>query len=97
MQDSGKIFNPDFFVLDTKNKVVYRKECFNEGSDLPEEMIVRDRRYTQTELRKICEGRSLEILAIGHVKAGNFELVNSIDTNEEPTYEILVIARKQLI
>lgn len=95
MQSSGEIFNPDCILLDTETHIVYRKEIFDEGSRLPTELIVRDRRYTMGELRRMCTSSGLTVEVCGFVKAGNFSLASEND--QTPTKEILVIARKGLI
>jgi 2-polyprenyl-3-methyl-5-hydroxy-6-metoxy-1,4-benzoquinol methylase len=95
MQDTGNIFDPNYFVLDKRSRVVYRKEVFNQGASLPTELVVRDRRYGLDEIREIIEREGLEVIACGHVRAGSFESVDNADT--QPTKEILVLARKLLV
>src|SRR5262249_43684935 len=46
MESTGDIFNPAFFIADRNTQIVYRKEQFDRGHDLPTELLVRDRRYT---------------------------------------------------
>jgi 2-polyprenyl-3-methyl-5-hydroxy-6-metoxy-1,4-benzoquinol methylase/GNAT superfamily N-acetyltransferase len=95
MQKTGDVFDPDYFLLDKNAKVAYRREIFDEGVDLPVELIVRDRRYGKDEIRNICTTAGLVVELCGYVRAGDFEIATKPDT--EPTREILVIARKQLI
>lgn len=94
MQRDGEIFNPERILLDTKNKLVYRREIFDQGSSLRTEEIVRDRRYTFSDLTTMCKVAGLSIDAIGYVRAGRFELIN--DQPDAPTKEILVVANKAL-
>jgi hypothetical protein len=75
--------------------VVYRRETFDEGAELPVELVVRDRRYDRIEIENICAAAGLDVEICGFVRAGNFGIANEPDT--EATKEILVIARKRLI
>ncbi|AOX16684.1 GNAT family N-acetyltransferase [Kozakia baliensis] len=95
MQESGEIFNPDYILLDTRNKVVYRREIFDNEKNFRMEEIVRDRRYTFNDLRKMCKSAGLTVLAIGYIRAGAFQMIN--DSVEEATKEILVLAKKELV
>jgi 2-polyprenyl-3-methyl-5-hydroxy-6-metoxy-1,4-benzoquinol methylase len=95
MQRDGEIFGPENILLDTKNRLVYRREIFDQGANLRTEEIVRDRRYTFGDLVEMCEAVGLSMQAIGFVRAGRFELINTPPA--EPTKEILVIARKSLV
>ena len=95
MQTTGEVFNPDHILLDTRNKVVYRREIFDSGEKFRIEEIVRDRRYTFSDLRDMCNAASLTIQAIGYIRAGKFHMVS--DNLKEPTKEILVLAKKGLV
>lgn len=95
MATSGEIFDPKFVLLDQDRHIAYRKEVFDKDDRLPRELIVCDRRYTLTEIRKTCEKSGLEVVSVGFVRAGNF-LLERTDSSD-PTKEILVIARKRLV
>jgi hypothetical protein len=82
-------------LLDTRNKVVYRREIFDNGENFRIEEVVRDRRYTFNDLRAMCHAASLTVLAVGYIRAGSFQLIN--DNLEEPTKKILVLAKKGLV
>jgi 2-polyprenyl-3-methyl-5-hydroxy-6-metoxy-1,4-benzoquinol methylase/predicted acetyltransferase len=73
METTGDIFNPDLLLIDNKTNVVYRKEQFKSGSELPVEVIVRDRRYTEDEIRKLCESNDLKIIWSRFVKSGDWD------------------------
>jgi len=94
MQQSGEVFGSNV-LIDTKTKITYRKENFDEATSLPEELIVRDRRYDFEDLRKMFSKNKLEILHIGYISAGHFEKV--LDHQSQPNKEILVIAKKGLL
>lgn len=95
METSGDIFAPEFTVLDERSRIFYRREHFRCGNSLPEEFIVRDRRYEQSEIKRLCESCGIKIEICSFVNAGNFEMVS--DNISGPTKEILVIGRKQLL
>src|SRR5258706_2827434 len=78
MEASGEVFDPDRMIVDKKLHLVLRKEQFHQGSDLPTELLVADRRYTFDDLRALCEPL-LDIHSLGYVKAGDFERVDSGD------------------
>ena len=61
MEQTGNIFDPDHYMLDTETSVVYRKEQFSEGDSLPEELVVRDRRYSRVEIEEMCKEAGLEV------------------------------------
>ena len=54
MEASGDIFNPDYFMLDEDDSLVYRREQFTKGRDIPSELIVRDRRFYGEEIEAMC-------------------------------------------
>ena len=95
MQDDGEIFNPDYFILDTRSRVCYRRERFDQGHDLPLQLDVRDRRYALNEIAELCRAAGLDVVLCGHVRAGKFELAR--DDGDKLTKEILVIGRKGLL
>ena len=94
MEKSGEIFDPEHMIVDKQMKLVLRKEQFHQGNDLPDELLVADRRYTINDLRELCKGR-VDVHRIGYVRAGQFHLVD--EDHKEPLKEILVIGRKLLI
>ncbi len=95
MQTSGEIFDPEYVLLDTRNKIAYRREIFDNGSNLRVEQIVCDRRFTFNDITIMCEAAGLKLHAIGYIAAGNFGMLDQQPA--VPTKEILVIARKFLI
>jgi 2-polyprenyl-3-methyl-5-hydroxy-6-metoxy-1,4-benzoquinol methylase/GNAT superfamily N-acetyltransferase len=82
MQDTGNIFNPDFFILDPKTHIVYRKEQFDrEGNRLPCELIVRDRRYSRDELIQMCNSVGFLMLDTKYVAVGRWGKPSLAGTN----------------
>jgi 2-polyprenyl-3-methyl-5-hydroxy-6-metoxy-1,4-benzoquinol methylase/GNAT superfamily N-acetyltransferase len=90
MEKSGEVFNPKFYMIDRKTEIVYRKEQFKEGDRLHEEFIVRDRRYTDTQIRLHCANAGLDVVWSKFVKAGKW----NEQLRGEEAKEILVLCRK---
>ena len=40
MEKTGNVFDPDHYLIDQNTRIVYRKEQFAEGAELPEELLV---------------------------------------------------------
>ena len=90
METSGEVFDPEHYMIDRDTRIVYRKEQFEEGSCLPQELLVRDRRYTSTEIEHLCRDAGLNIVWSRFVRAGAWEQLLSADDAKE----ILVLCRK---
>ena len=91
MEKTGDIFNPEYYMIDTDTKVVYRKEQFKEGYPLPVELIVRDRPYLKEDIERMCENVGLEVVWTKFVRAGNWD--EDLDRHNERAKEILVLCR----
>jgi 2-polyprenyl-3-methyl-5-hydroxy-6-metoxy-1,4-benzoquinol methylase len=90
MEKSGDVFNPEFYMIDEKTGIVYRKEQFKEGDGLHEEFIVRDRRYTEPQIRSQCEAAGLDVIWSKFVKSGRW----NEDFLPDETKEILLLCKK---
>jgi hypothetical protein len=90
MEATGNVFDPDYYMIETSTRVVYRKEQFEAGAGLPEELIVRDRRYSEAEIRSVCEAAGFEVIWSRPVRAGKWDAEESSDRAKE----ILVLCRK---
>jgi hypothetical protein len=55
MEESGLIFDPEYYLVDEKSHLIYRKEQFRRDGKFPSEWVVRDRRYSRNELVDLCE------------------------------------------
>lgn len=93
MEQTGDIFDPAFFMLDTETDIVYRKEQFREGDRLPEEMIVRDRRYTPAQIARMCEEEGFSVLWYRRVRAGDWKTDQAPDSGRAK--EILLLCEKR--
>ena len=92
METTGEIFDPDYFMLDEDSAMVYRKEQFTRGSDLPTEVIVRDRRFSAKEIASLCSDAGLKVVWTRPVRAGRWE--QRLDEQDDGAKEILVLCRK---
>jgi 2-polyprenyl-3-methyl-5-hydroxy-6-metoxy-1,4-benzoquinol methylase len=90
METTGNIFNPEFYLIDRETKIVYRKEQFTKGYGLPEEILVRDRRYTEDQIRHLCVDAGLDVLWCRFVRSGRWEEPLTAYSAKE----ILVLCRK---
>ena len=91
METTGDIFDPDFYMLDEDSNVVYRKEQFTEGQDLPAELIVRDRRFSREEIEGMCAEAGLDVEWTRFVRAGRWH--DPLEEQDDRAKEILVLCR----
>lgn len=92
MENTGNIFNPEYYLVDTDTHLIYRKEQFSTGNQLPIELIVRDRRFTMTEIKALCQKAGFKIQEANYTSAADWNIsYNSIDKNAK---EILLICKK---
>ena len=93
MESTGDVFNPDFYLLDEDTSVVYRKEQFTEGRELPTEMVVRDRRFSKEEIQEMCNTAGLEVVWTRFVRAGRWQ--QPLDEHDDRAKEILLLCRRR--
>ena len=92
MQRTGDIFNPDYYMIDKDTNIVYRREQFNSHNQLPQELIVRDYRYTKIEIEKMFTEVGFEVVFSKYVQAGKWDIeLKSTDTKAK---EILLLCKK---
>ncbi len=92
MEQSGSIFDPDHLLY--FGSVYYRKEQFERGvSQLPAELVIRDRRFTRQELTDLLEGFGFEVLDVRPVQAGQWDREPPLDDDDERAKELFVLAR----
>lgn len=92
MEKTGNIFDPKYYLIESRTKVVYRKEQFDNGNQLPIELIVRDRRYRQNEIEDMCREAGLRVVWSRFVGLGKWE--EAIDGKDDRAKEILVLCTK---
>lgn len=92
MEQTGDIFNPDYYLLDNKAQVVYRREQFANGGSLPVELIVRDRRFIKEEIEGICRSVGLKVVWSRFVRAGKWDV--PLEREDNNAKEILILCEK---
>lgn len=92
MEATGNVFNPEFYMIDRNSEVVYRKEQFAEGDQLPVQLVVRDCRYRRAEIEERCRKGGLEVIWSRFVQAGHWD--KALDGRDPHAKEILVLCRK---
>jgi 2-polyprenyl-3-methyl-5-hydroxy-6-metoxy-1,4-benzoquinol methylase len=94
MEHTGEVFAPKYYVIDTDTRIVYRKEQFSEGTLLPEELIVRDKRYRADEIKSMCERAGLKVIWSRYVRAGHWDKpLSPISPTDAHAKEILVLCQ----
>ncbi|MCD8119985.1 MAG: bifunctional GNAT family N-acetyltransferase/class I SAM-dependent methyltransferase [Lachnospiraceae bacterium] len=91
MQQTGDIFEPEYYLADCSKNIVYRKEQFESDGLMPAEYVIRDRRYTGEELRTLLNEAGFVVKNLVYTRAGFLDNRNSSD---DKTKEILVIVQK---
>ena len=92
MQNTGNVFDPDYYAIDTETGLVFRKEQFGGDGRLPAEYVIRDKRYRRTELKKMIEDAGFEMIDMRCVRAGNWD--EPLTPTDPKAKEILAVARK---
>lgn len=92
MQQSGAIFDPEYFLLDPRTSIVYRKEQFDGDEQPPVEFVVRDRRYTRDDIARMCELAGAKILWARPVSLGHWS--EELEGTAERAKEILFLIER---
>ena len=82
----------EYFVIDEKTSVVYRKEMFKGDGLLDSEYIVRDKRYTQKEIESMFVKKGFTIIDSRFVQAGHWDV--SLKNTDLKAKEILLVVKK---
>jgi SAM-dependent methyltransferase len=91
METDGDVFKPAYILFDEESDTYYRREQFELGRGLPEEVIVPDKRYTRDQIRSLCAGVGLTVTWCRPVRAGKFGSEVPADKGKE----ILLLCRKE--
>ena len=91
MEKTGDVFDNERILIDEVTNVCYRREQF-QGShgDLPREYIIRDRRFSMSQITEMLEKAGLKVVLSRYVKAGSWNVPYKADEAKE----ILLICRK---
>jgi 2-polyprenyl-3-methyl-5-hydroxy-6-metoxy-1,4-benzoquinol methylase len=92
MERTGSVFDPNYYLVDSTTGIVYRKEQFVEGNQLPTELIVRDRRFRRAEIEEMCRSVGLEVIWSRFVQSGHWG--TELDGRDGRAKEILVLCQK---
>jgi 2-polyprenyl-3-methyl-5-hydroxy-6-metoxy-1,4-benzoquinol methylase/GNAT superfamily N-acetyltransferase len=93
MQDTGNIFDPDFYIIEEDSDLVYRKEQFTSGGELPVELIIRDKRFSQDEIRNLCGLSGLHVVWSKFVRLGHWN-EDSLASTDRKAKEILLLCKR---
>ncbi|MBR6069047.1 MAG: GNAT family N-acetyltransferase [Ruminococcus sp.] len=88
MEQTGDVFNPDYYLLDTDTGIVYRREQFRTGRSLPVELIVRDKRFFDYEIVGLCKSVGFIVNEVRFVNAARWE--QSLSPIDHKAKEILI-------
>jgi 2-polyprenyl-3-methyl-5-hydroxy-6-metoxy-1,4-benzoquinol methylase/GNAT superfamily N-acetyltransferase len=92
MQNTGDIFDPEYYIVDNIHRIVYRKEQFSEADSLPSEYVIRDRRYTMDEIKSAVKSAGFKIGVTRYVQAGKWDI--PLGPLDKRAKEILLVAEK---
>lgn len=92
MEESGNIFNPEFYLVDEDTHLVYRKEQFFSCTGLPTELVVRDRRFTMEEIISICVQAGFEVIDVRYTNASDWN--KQYEATSKRAKEILLLCKK---
>ncbi len=93
MSKTGNIFDPKFYLVDEETRVIYRKEKFVNGRQLPVELLVRDKRFTRDEIVSLCVETGFSIVEAKYTNSSGWE--KSYQAEDKSAKEILLICRKE--
>lgn len=92
MENSGNIFKPEYYLVDTDTHLIYRKEQFTSCTGLPVELIVRDKRYSMNEIVDLCKSVGFSIIETKYTNATNWN--KGYSATNSRAKEILLICKK---
>lgn len=92
-EETGNIFNPEYYLVDIDTHLVYRKEQFSKEAELPVELIVRDMRYEKEEIVSMCTEIGFSVIEVKYTNASGWE--KEYDACSKEAKEILVICHKE--
>jgi len=93
MQSTGNIFNPDYFLLDTSSRLIYRKEQFEMDEELSSEYVIADYRFTRKQIVDAFEMGGFKVLSSSYVKIGAWD--KPLDATDPSAKELLIVAEKE--
>lgn len=93
MEQTGAVFDP--YLLLSYEGVYYRKEQFQQaGWQLPDELVVRDRRFTSAQVQTLLAVAGLEEIEVRPVQSGHWDRQPALREDHVAAKELLVVARR---
>lgn len=89
MEKTGNIFNPEYYIVNTDDGLVYRKEQFAGGDEVFAEYVVADKRYTMAEITNLFIEEGFKVLDARYVSSGHFD--KSLSPTDPKAKEILLV------
>jgi hypothetical protein len=79
-------------MIDEITEIVYRKEQFTQGTDLPAQLLVRDRRYRKRDIEALCMRNGLNVSWSRYVRAGAWD--TPLQPEDDNAKEILLLLER---
>lgn len=93
MSRSGNIFKPEYYLINSDDGLVYRKEQFSEDDMISAEYLVTDKRYRMSEFEAMAVDAGFEVVIKKYVQAGHFaESLNATDVRAKELLFVLKTA-----
>lgn len=92
MQSTGNVFNPEYYLLDTATRLVFRKEQFEMDGDLSSEYVIADYRFTRSQIVEEFEKNGLRVISAEYVKLGAWD--QPLAKDDDAGKEILLVAER---
>lgn len=89
MEASGNVFNPDYYLINTDDGLVYRKEQFTSDHEVFAEYVIGDKRYTLNEISQMFQAEGFNIVDARYVQAGHWDA--PLANTDPKAKEILLI------
>ena len=93
MEETGNVYDPDYYIVDSETHIIYRREQFKSGNKLPVELIVRDKRFTKEEIVSLCRTVGFSIVEAKYTNASGWE--NEYSPDDKQAKEILIVCKKE--
>lgn len=89
MAVSGNIFKPEYYLINTDDGLVYRKEQFDCDGMLSAEYVIVDKRYRMSEFEALAAEVGLKIVHKRYVQAGRWDV--ALEATDLRAKEILFL------
>lgn len=93
MESSGNIFKPEYYLINTDDGLIYRKEQFTSGDNIFAEYLVADKRYTLAEITQLFEAEELKVIESRYVQSGHWD--TPLSSTDMKAKEILLIIKNE--